>query len=100
MSEWISVDDRKPEEQKLVLVALLVSRFHENEDGSPYEEEFETVDFGQYVSADTGDYFEAFASPHGDQERITHWMEVPAPPRWDVDYRFHAETGSVVNIKA
>ncbi len=82
MSEWISLnDDRKPEHRRTILVSVVYVRYHENEDGSTYEEEGSEVAMGEYVGAngDIPGYFDSYSGPHGDNWWITHWMPLPKP---------------------
>jgi hypothetical protein len=66
----------------MVLLWVRAVRYGEDDDGRPFESDCSGVDFGQWCALlDDGDgYVEAFASPHGDAQHITHWMPLPAPP--------------------
>ena len=84
MSDWISVnDDRRPEHRCDLLVSVKYIRRHENEDGSPNDEEGSEVAMGEYVpvcSHRALSYFDSYSAPHGDDWWITHWQPLPAPP--------------------
>lgn len=84
MSEWISInDDVRPDSRCDILVSVKYIRHHENEDGSPNDEEGSEVAMGEYVPVCDNrnlSYFDSYSSPHGDDWWITHWMPLPSPP--------------------
>jgi hypothetical protein len=82
-AQWISVDDeRKPTIGTPVLVYVRTLTNGEDDDGRPYEEEGAVIDMGEYKKAsyDGEYYFSCFMSPISDNDWITHWMPMPAPP--------------------
>ncbi len=68
MSEWISVDERLPEE-----LGKYICYFS---DGSIETYDFEGLDDGRYGITDVGVGFEATKDWH-----VTHWMPLPEPPK-------------------
>lgn len=85
--EWISVhDERRPDIRCGILVSVRYIRHHENEDGTPCDEEGSEVAMGEYVPVcgHVLGYFDSFSSPHGDDWWITHWMPLPAPAAMQV----------------
>lgn len=82
-SAWISVDDaRKPVGRTPILVAVACIKFGEYDDGTPSEHRSVEVNEGEYIPLHgaTGDYFTSYCTPQADQEWVTHWMPLPAPP--------------------
>ena len=82
--EWISVEDRVPEIGRTpILVSVSWTKYCEHEDGSPTEVSGVDVTEGEYVPAhgECGNYFDSYQGQHGDWQRITHWMPLPAAPK-------------------
>lgn len=82
MSEWQPIET-VPRDGRMVLLWVRAVRYGEDDDGRQFESDCSGVDFGQWCALlDDGDgYVEAFASPHGDAQHITHWMPLPETPK-------------------
>jgi hypothetical protein len=79
-SVWQPIETA-PRDGQMILLWVRAVRYGEDDDGRPFESDCSSVDFGQWRELpDCDGYVEAFASPHGDAEHITHWMPLPAAP--------------------
>lgn len=73
MSEWISVEDRLPENKQVVLVWV----HYTDEDG----ESCQDVDFADFFAPSKGNqWFQPYAFLSESGPFVTHWMPLPAPP--------------------
>ncbi|WP_257803316.1 hypothetical protein [Burkholderia glumae] len=74
-----------PKDGSMILMWVHANRHLIDEDGNPYEENFATVDFGEWKEfGEHGGAFIAYSGPHGDgADGITHWMPLPVDPTDD-----------------
>jgi hypothetical protein len=77
--EWVSIEERLPEPKTVVLLTVHYENHGEDDDGTQHITSGAAIDFGEYVNSEHGGYIEAFASPHGQHEYISHWKPLPTP---------------------
>jgi len=86
MREWISIEQRLPDEQTTVLVAIegyFLNIGYLQEDG--------------WMLLDNKDWITGYDGPD-DDVRVTHWMDLPVPPAYEdkkheVELCYQAATG-------
>lgn len=77
--EWISVSERLPETEEMVLVWVEAERYMEDEHGQ-YRMDASEVDFGEVQNSGGERFLNHYSGPFGDRECITHWMPLPTSP--------------------
>lgn len=55
-------------------------RHGEDDNGQQYESDVSEHDFCQWRDAEHGGYFDNMMGRIGDEQIITHWLPLPAPP--------------------
>lgn len=82
MSEWQPIETA-PKDGSLLLCWVDAVRHFEHDDGSLDTADVSEVDFCQWRTDSTapdGGYHMNMMGTIGDEQSVTHWMPLPAPP--------------------